>query len=652
MLLRLHHLLVVAVIALSLQASGAEGTVRRADTTAWVNRGQASYYWLTSPVGNTAQLLTLYCSACAANVTGDKDLPVVSLLRDTLGDTSLENDRVTYVWLLASSHRSIAQKTLSAIPFFYWHVGNGSQSIRAADMKPLMNLNAPQHAVLSEAGRSMLQWLALDPLTTPVRASSRMYHANELDYERLHLEETISYLRSSPIGVNNSSGPTALQLNTVLARLELRKKLLGGLFNARQALRFGEEAQFEDEQIRTRNWELLRQCAEKTGLYFEPVNLGGTVGQYAFLWFPLRSDPVATGSSLKPIWKLLSIKNPWADDRLKQWQGLKYDRVAEHSDRHEPSESDHVSLLPLGIYSLNYPAFPLLLVDFRDNHQIRRREILQRSVNEITAGVIGISHFTNWYYYAGAMLYNTVWSRRGNAVDQAARLDCYSQFRVQLALDRNLDTALREELQRRAATLSVNPLGASAAWEMERARGRLAQLQNGSGEDGPLVATLDKERRAELVAFGQSAGGGAMDSALHFSTLGIYTHRASKEDLSLSTLDVQRRTLYHLEFLESLVANGTQPEVAFDSSQIRASLVQLQDLVPTIQSPRVRERASVVLERLKTLSRDEGIQKDCSAALSGWRAPQSGPEHRQHSIGIASATRLSTGRNHSPDLLK
>src|SRR5947208_3230928 len=127
MLFRLHGLLIVAALAFSLKASGAEGAVRRADTTAWVNRGQASYYWLTSSVGSTAQLVTLYCRDCAANVTGERDLPVVAFLRDTLGDTSPENDRVTYVCLLASSHRSVAQKALSAIPFFYWHVGSGSQ---------------------------------------------------------------------------------------------------------------------------------------------------------------------------------------------------------------------------------------------------------------------------------------------------------------------------------------------------------------------------------------------------------------------------------------------------------------------------------------------------------------------------------------------
>jgi hypothetical protein len=40
------------------------------------------------------------------------------VLRDTLGDQSNENDRVTYIWLLTSAHRRLGQRVLSAIPFF------------------------------------------------------------------------------------------------------------------------------------------------------------------------------------------------------------------------------------------------------------------------------------------------------------------------------------------------------------------------------------------------------------------------------------------------------------------------------------------------------------------------------------------------------
>jgi len=65
------------------------------------------------------------------------DVPLVSVLRDTLGDRANENDRVTYVWLLTYAHRSLGQGFLSAIPFFYWRVGQGAGSLLSLNPDPL-----------------------------------------------------------------------------------------------------------------------------------------------------------------------------------------------------------------------------------------------------------------------------------------------------------------------------------------------------------------------------------------------------------------------------------------------------------------------------------------------------------------------------------
>ncbi len=222
-----------------------------------------------------------------------KHLPVVSLLRDTLGDKAQENDRILYVWLLPSASRPVAQRLLAAVPFFYWRVGRGPETVSSRDLRPLLDLNSPQHPVTSEIRRSLLQWTAFDPLTMPVRASSRMYRSNSSDDERLKLEEAITYLRSAPTAETDTTMPTAQQLNTVIARLELRKQFLGGLFDDKAASRYGMESQFETERVRSRNWELLRQCAEKTGLYFESVSLGAQKDQYGLAMVPAaRRSPV------------------------------------------------------------------------------------------------------------------------------------------------------------------------------------------------------------------------------------------------------------------------------------------------------------------------------------------------------------------------
>src|SRR4051812_37083816 len=75
------------------------------------------YYWQAAPAGTTAELLTLFCHACSPEASGSQDVPVVSVLRDTLGDSDPKNDRVLYVWLLTSSRPSLGQRLLSAVPF-------------------------------------------------------------------------------------------------------------------------------------------------------------------------------------------------------------------------------------------------------------------------------------------------------------------------------------------------------------------------------------------------------------------------------------------------------------------------------------------------------------------------------------------------------
>jgi hypothetical protein len=102
------------------------------------------YYWNAIPVGDSAQLLTPFCRACNVYNSAERDVPLVSVLRDTLGDHTAENGRVTYVWLLMYAHPRVRQRLLSAVPFFYWRVSKGSESVSEHDMAPPMDLSAPE----------------------------------------------------------------------------------------------------------------------------------------------------------------------------------------------------------------------------------------------------------------------------------------------------------------------------------------------------------------------------------------------------------------------------------------------------------------------------------------------------------------------------
>lgn len=601
---------------------------------------QPLYYWRATPVGDSAQLLTLFCRSCQKITGSGKDVPLVALLRDTLGESDSRNDRVTYVWLLTYARPSIEQRALSAVPFFYWRVGKSYESVSAHDTAPLFDLTTPVHPVLSEIERDLFQWTMLDPMTTFVRASSRAYRTNQLDYERLHLEEAIGYLRDAPVS-GDESAPAQAQLNTVLARLELRERLLGGLVGERHLARLGEDADLEQERIRSRNWEMLRQCAEKTGLIFEPIDLAGATGQYAILWFPLGQSFDARGTYLAPIWKLLNIKNPWEDGRLRQGHGNSYTRELDENGRLLPAGTAgvrEIDLTALAVYGLNYPRQPLLLVDFRDKLHVRGHEMTQKAINELTRGVIGISHFTNWYYYAAAGAYDFVKSRHGGAVDRAARLDSYSQFRMELALDDRLDPGLRKEMQRRVDSLAVNPLEALPAREMQAAIERYARLEAEAGNGGPLMAKIDKERRSELAAFGETKKARIAEAMLHDASFRLYTHRVKEDAANLSRLGCDRRVQYQLDFLDSLIAAGTQPEIAYDSSRIQAAVIELSDLLSRVESPDVRAHAEASLLRLRELSEDASLQADCSLALAGLKRNGAGINASAAS-GVAAAPR-------------
>ncbi len=575
----------------------------------------APYFWQTTPVGNVAQLDMLFCRNCPPAVDGT--LPLMAVLRDTLGDADPENDRLTSVWLLTYSRPDLKQRVLSATPFFYWRIADGSAKSASKGTAPLLDLTTPRHPAVNSVEHGILQWALLDPSTTPIRATSRAYRTNEVDRERLYLEEAVTYLRAS-LAEADHSPLTTKQLNMLIARLELRKTLLGGFVSERYAAQVGAEASIRYERIRSRNWELLRECADKTGLYFETLNVAGAPGQYAILWFPVDESRDRPGTRLSPIWKLLNIKNPWQDARLKSPAAATYSRDLDADGNLLPpgvSGVKQLRLVPLSVYSLNYPKQPLLLVDFRDRLRVRWHEMTQRSIDEVTAGVIGISHFTNWYYYVAADLYNFIASRHGAATNQADRLDCYSQFRVSLALDTRLDARLRRDMQQRVDSLSINPLESAPQQEMTVALDRYATLQ-AEAASGQLLRRVDKNRRAELAEDSETKKRMWSDYALHVVTLGTYTHRAKPDPENLARLDSYRRAQYQLDFLDRLSADGTAPEVAYDSTRIQHSIAELKEVMPQIESRDVRAHATFTLNRIRTLSQDSALQNDCSATVA------------------------------------
>src|SRR4051812_25377998 len=73
----------------------------------------------TLEVGGGAQLITVKARLDGLQTESvDKWVPLVSILRDTLGDANRENDRLRYVWPLTYTRPTLKQRFAAAIPFF------------------------------------------------------------------------------------------------------------------------------------------------------------------------------------------------------------------------------------------------------------------------------------------------------------------------------------------------------------------------------------------------------------------------------------------------------------------------------------------------------------------------------------------------------
>src|SRR4030095_13957361 len=100
-------------------------------------------------------------------------VPLLSVVRDTMGDANPDNDRLRYLWALTYTRPSARQRAASAIPFFYARVGNKDHATK--EPPPIMDLAAADHEVWQSIFWQALQTILLDTLGGPVKGATRQY---------------------------------------------------------------------------------------------------------------------------------------------------------------------------------------------------------------------------------------------------------------------------------------------------------------------------------------------------------------------------------------------------------------------------------------------------------------------------------------------
>src|SRR5207244_226992 len=70
-------------------------------------------------------------------------------------------------------------------------------------------------------------------------------------------------------------------------------------------------------------------------------------------------------------------------------------------------------MIPLALYGLDNPKIPMLLVDFRDGLNPKKREMSRRALQDVTRNILSLSPFGDLPYFLGRTVLDFVTGRRG-----------------------------------------------------------------------------------------------------------------------------------------------------------------------------------------------------------------------------------------------
>jgi hypothetical protein len=573
-----------------------------------------SYRVEREPVADGAELVTIFGRLHnPALGSQDLDVPLVSVLRDSLGDSDPANDRLRKVWILTSTRPTPWQRAASALSFGFFRAGNNSHANRVPS--PAMDLASPARSVYSNLFSDGLQALEIDPLGAAIRSTTRTYRGNSSDYSKLQVFQALTTLDHLDRDADSISILPDSQFREIYSRLSLSTHAFGGLVREQQLSKYYDKQTSQIQETRGHNWELLRQRAELNGLIFEPLAMGSGTPSEAMLWIS-RSD-LDTRAERKFDGQFLNIANPWTDERVMHWSGyteLRYFDSDNHPVAPGTAGARAEEMIPLALYNLDYPRVPLLLADFRDSLKPKGREIMSQGATSLITGVFGLTRFGNPEFFAAETVFTFVRGRHGAAMNRSARLEAYSEAREFLAMDSSLDPALRMELQRRLNHLALNPRENDVSHEATLAREQYAALLR--YVDSPRgAAELERDRRKELEADTESPARRLALNLGRVFTRGPYVD-PEKPDIELhAELDSYRRTDYHERFLDRILAASPSPDVVWDANAIGRSVSAL------TSDANITPKAQSIVWQVCARSSDGDLRSTCLRAFEGRNVP-------------------------------
>ena len=578
-----------------------------------------------TPVDGGAELITIHGKLDGIANAENNWVPLVTVLRDTLGDYSNENDRLRYVWPLTYTRPTLRQRVSGAVPFFYSRVGNKKKT-NAKAPPPVLDLSAADRDVWNKIFWTALQSLILDTYGVPLKASSRSYRENTANYRKSHVIRALSVLTLYQ-AVQGEKAFTPTELSEIQARLMLTDKTFGGIFDALRLQDYYERTASQIHDERGHNWELLRQRAEAESLYFEPLKMPDGNTTHALLWVSKTDLASQPGKSYEK--RFLNIDNPWTDKRLLRWQGHSETRYFDSESRPVAADAPGarpVEMIPLALYGLDHPKIPVLLVDFRDGLNPKKREMSRRALQDVTNNVLSLSSFGSVPYFLGRTVYDFVTGRRGMDINQPSRLRTYSQLKLLLSLDDSLQPEFRDELSKRLEKVSINPLENDLETEASLARQQYKALMAYASSPNGLPAKLQRDRRAEMVPLKHGKLERTLFRVGNIISFGKYIHREDPEPEMEARLNVARRLNYHTRFLREVAQSGPRIDIAWNLDEVRRSLRYISE-----HGSYATTRAVVATALIFDKTEDEETRRICIESL----ARMTNPKARKELIRIA-----------------
>jgi hypothetical protein len=524
-----------------------------------------------TPVAGGAELITIWARGVGAKSQGE-ELPLVSVLRDTLGDDIKENDILRQVWVHTYADPTLVQNAVALVPFLYKSVRVEPRT--SGSPRAIINLADTSRPVWRQLLVSALIKAAIDqPLLS---ASIHNYQRNITDYRKANVMRALTILSLYNTEAKSNSAFSTAESIEMQSRLALTDKMFGGLVDKIRLPRFNEQDTSKRLDILSHNWELLRQQAEAAELFFEPLALSDNAPTHVLLWMPV--DQLSSKHSVAERRfndRFLNIKNPWRDERLLRWQGYKETKYLDLENRPVPAtdaEARPVTMIPLALYGLDFEKIPALLIDFRDPANPRRRELSRRFIDDLARDVFSISRMGNVYYFLARSTFDFVTSRRGIDVNQPSRLRSAVELRLLLSFNSRISAELSQQLNKGLEELSVNPLENGSEAERRLALAQYQALQAYARRPDGLPARLERDREAEMTKFIHRGFKGKFLRFANIVTLDRYTHREKLTPELLRLMDKERQLAYHTNFLQQVIKSTPLIEVSWNMEAILPSL--------------------------------------------------------------------------------